>query len=197
MLDIENLKKEVNEAVSQRIVNLSKINYQKLIQDAGEEYDKFPTIWIDEYELMTQRSNEIIELSDNHFQFLFDYNYERVICSFGKTRPTDNRRDKKRQSGFIPGFTKYYKNKDRGHFLSHCQGGGMDINFFPQDKEINRGWNDAGKIYRQMERFCAKNSGVFCFARPLYHIENTGWIPQQIEYGIIVDRTCLAVVFPN
>ncbi len=207
MSDLYILGIAIDEAVSSNVVQLSNIDYDtpySCVKSESKERNfellianYFSKIWLDEYARITQTSNEILEFSDGHYQCLFDYNYERVVCFFGVSQPATNVREKKRQSGFIPGFTKHYPGKDRGHFLSHCQGGGMDVNFFPQNKEINRGWSDAGKIYRKMERFCSVNPGIFCFSRPLYHTGNVTWVPQQIEYGIIAHEQYHVVVFPN
>ena len=41
---------------------------------------------------------------------------------------------------------------DKGHFLGHASGGVLDINLFPQRRELNR-----------------------------------GWIPQSLEYGVLVE----------
>lgn len=207
MTNIADLWMEIDEAVSSGIIQLSDINYDIIFSRSKIKYKKegieswilneLSNTWIAAYNKTIQISNEILKFSDGHYQCLFDYNYERVICFFCISQPTKDARDKKRQAGFIPGFTSYYHGKDRGHFLSHCQGGGMDVNFFPQKKEINRGWSAAGKIYRKMERFCSKNHGIICFSRPLYEANNITWDPEQIEYGIIDHAQFRVVVFPN
>lgn len=207
MADTTNLWREIDEAVASGIIQLSDIDYDMIYSRAKTEcreedieswiLNKLSNVWIDAYNEMIQTSNEILEFSDGHYQCLFDYNYERVVCFFGVSQPTTDARDKKRQVGFIPSFTHHYHGKDRGHFLSHRQGGGMDVNFFPQKKEINRGLSDAGRIYRKMERFCSKNPGIFCFSRPLYETNNVTWDPEQIEYGIVDYEQYRVVVFPN
>ncbi len=207
MTDTTNLWREIDEAVASGIIQLSNIDYDMLYSRAKTECRKeeieawvlneLSNVWIDAYNEMIQTSNEILEFSDGHYQCLFDYNYERVVCFFGLSQSTTDARDENRQAGFIPDFTHHYHGKERGHFLSHCQGGGMDVNFFPQKKEINRGWSDAGKIYRKMERFCSKNPGIFCFSRSLYETNNVTWDPDQIEYGIVDHEQYRVVVFPN
>ena len=207
MVRVKDFWNEVDEAVVSGVVLPSDIDYEMIFVPVKAEcrnennkllyVGKCSNAWLNAYKKMTQASNEILEFSDGHYQCIFDYNYERVVSFFGVSQPTTNPREIKRQTGFIPGFTKHYPGKDRGHFLSHCQGGGMDVNFFPQKKEINRGWSDAGKIYRKMERFCSINPGVFCFSRPLYDIENLTWVPQQIEYGIFFQGQYRVVIFPN
>jgi hypothetical protein len=44
---------------------------------------------------------------------------------------------------------------------------GLDVNLFPQRREVNRGWSDEGKLFRKMERYAAEHPGTFCFARPI------------------------------
>src|ERR1019366_8678581 len=72
---------------------------------------------------------------------------------------------------------------DRGHFLSHAAGGELDINLFPQRRELNRGWSPQGKVFRQMERSVANNPGTFHFHRALY--DDDTWIPCRLEYGVL------------
>jgi hypothetical protein len=69
---------------------------------------------------------------------------------------------------------------DRGHFMSLRQGGGYDMNLFPQLAAVNSGHGRWGE-YRVMENECAKKPGTFCFSRPIYTDET--WIPCEIEYG--------------
>lgn len=156
------------------------------------------TFWVDEYLRAMSKRPEIVEFSDSAYSFLFDYDHERVVVAFGETREPAGSRDAARQKGFIPSFTKFYPNKDRGHFLSHASGGLMDVNFFPQKKEINRGWSPAGKIYRAMEKHCASHSGTFVFSHPIYTAADPGWDPEQLEYGFYDhDREFRAILFPN
>src|SRR5215510_664166 len=58
-------------------------------------------------------------------------------------------------------------NRDRGHFIAHSIGGGLDVNVFWQDRDLNRGWSPEGKIFRQMETYCQEHPGTFCFSRPI------------------------------
>lgn len=41
----------------------------------------------------------------------------------------------------------------------------------------------AGKIYRQMERYCAEHPGTFCFNRALYNDNSNR--PFAIEFGLL------------
>lgn len=85
---------------------------------------------------------------------------------------------------------------DRGHFMSHRQGGGLDINLFPQRADINQGHGVQGAEYRSMEKSCVAHQGVFCFSRPIY-IDDT-WVPDELEYGVIQGPGRIDVKkFPN
>lgn len=78
---------------------------------------------------------------------------------------------------------------DIGHFIAHAVGGLPDINTFPQNRFLNRGWSMEGKKYRQMERYVAAHPGIFFFSRPVYSDES--WIPRYLEMGILVPRAWL------
>lgn len=85
---------------------------------------------------------------------------------------------------------------DRGHFISHGQGGGLDVNLFPQRADINQGRSALGRTYRAMERRCASQAGIFCFSRPIY--SDRSWVPAQLEYGLVEGLQLPEVrVFPN
>lgn len=71
---------------------------------------------------------------------------------------------------------------DRGHFMSHRQGGGTDINLFPQLANVNQGKSVEGKVYRAMEKACVAHQGIFCFSRPIYTDDT--WVPSELEYGV-------------
>jgi len=73
---------------------------------------------------------------------------------------------------------------DRGHFLGHASGGVLDINLFPQKRDLNRGWSQEGKLFRQMERYVAMHSRLFFYHRPIYG--DCTWIPMRLEYGLLM-----------
>lgn len=83
-----------------------------------------------------------------------------------------------------------------GHFMSHCIGGGFDVNLFSQARELNRGISEQGKLYRQMERHCYDNPGTFCFCRPVY--ADPTCVPTWLEFGLVrSDGTLWVEVFEN
>jgi hypothetical protein len=92
-------------------------------------------------------------------------------------------------------FKTYGQFYDRGHFMSHRQGGGLDINLFPQRADINQGHGRLGKRYRKMEKACVADQ-VFCFSRPVY--DDDSWVPVSLEYAVCYHRNRWSVeVFPN
>ena len=45
---------------------------------------------------------------------------------------------------------------DNGHFMSHLAGGSIDLNLFPQRRDVNRGWGEWAR-FRIMEKYIAQN----------------------------------------
>lgn len=78
-------------------------------------------------------------------------------------------------------FTHFGKHYDKGHFIAHYSGGPIDINLFPQRRDVNRGWSEEGKRYRTMERHIASHPGTFVFSRPIY--KDYSCCPHFIEFG--------------
>jgi hypothetical protein len=75
--------------------------------------------------------------------------------------------------------------RDKGHFIAHAIGGGLDINVFSQAGGLNRGISEQGKVYRLMERYCYDNAGTFCFSRPVY--DDATSIRRWVEFGLLRD----------
>ena len=86
--------------------------------------------------------------------------------------------------------------RDKGHFIAHAIGGGLDMNIFSQARGLNRGISEQGKVYRLMERYCYENAGTFCFSRPVY--DDATSIPRWVEFGLLQDDGSLWIeVFEN
>ena len=73
---------------------------------------------------------------------------------------------------------------DKGHFICHGAGGGGDWNLFPQLRSLNRGWSEAGKLYRKMDAFVAAHEGTMFFSRPIY-IDGS-LCPTLLDYGVLM-----------
>lgn len=156
-----------------------------------------PDAWIGNYVKTTKGRTEIYQFVDHGFEYLFDIAHQRVVVAFGLSEKSTAKRDSSRMRGFLGGSIadQYGGRTDKGHIMSHRQGGGMDVNLFPQRPDVNRG-RGAHKQYRALERYCAANSGTFCFSRLLY--DDDSWVPETIEYGIVPEGGALTIQqFPN
>lgn len=158
--------------------------------------------WNDAYRAMFP----IAQLSDIHIDFAvfeFDELNERVTLAYSLSVEQLMKRDSNRMRGFVNVnelVRKIMGGKafvaDKGHFLGHASGGVLDINLFPQRRELNRGWSPEGKRFRQMERYVEEHPITFFYHRPLYNDDS--WIPHYLEYGILVESTTWWVeVFQN
>jgi hypothetical protein len=164
--------------------------------------DVLPELWCDAYRQMTPTPTHILQFADHGFEYLFDFSSElvsagtvpeekavedRVVAVFGRSNPGPEKRDASRMRGFLGASAEVFgENVDKGHFMGHALGGGLDVNLFPQRREINRGWSKRGKVFRAMECYCAEHPGTFCFSRPLY--DDRSWWPCTIEYGLLTEE---------
>ena len=57
---------------------------------------------------------------------------------------------------------------DRGHLIPHLSGGEFGPNIFRQDRKVNRGWSEAGKRYRSLEREAASTPRAFYLGHLIY-----------------------------
>jgi hypothetical protein len=109
---------------------------------------------------------------------------DRVIGVLGTSTPMRRRR----RGSFPDGWLEVAEeldgsNRDKGLFNAHSIGGALDVNVFSQNRNLNRGVSEQGKIYRQMERYCYEHPGTFCFSRPIY--ADTTSIPRWLEFGLL------------
>lgn len=149
--------------------------------------------WCAEYRNASD-SAEIVEVVLVPGVFLFDLIAERVVLAYAISSAPEHARDASRMRGFPDvgiGFRHVTGDAadraDRGHFLCHAAGGGLDMNLFPQRRELNRGWSEEGKRFRRMERHVASHGGIFYFHRPMY--DDATWVPARLEYGVLLDDT--------
>jgi hypothetical protein len=143
-----------------------------------------PPLWCEAYETMPGSGGEIVAVEQGSYTYLFDLVAERVVVAYGLSAKAVGKRDASRMRGFLGRMSDRFAGRgDKGHIMSHAQGGGMDINLFPQRADINRGRSLQGRLYREMERACAANPGSFCFSRLLY--DDPSWVPHEIEYGVL------------
>jgi hypothetical protein len=162
--------------------------------------DDMPYAWIERYRRRCNGPTNVLEVTASGFDDLFDFCSElpenaredRPVAAYGMSRAPEQKRNASR----IRGFPASDDRGDRGHFIAHSAGGGLDINVFHQDPELNRGWSAEGKRYREMERYCAEHEGTFFFSRPIYVDRSAR--PAEIEFGILLPSLSFWVeVFAN
>ncbi len=157
--------------------------------------DVLPDLWHKKYQAMTPDETFIQTMSrdftlafdvqsHNPYQTDDDFIEDRVVVFYGLSKKSEVKRDSTRLAGYLRGVYGWTdKDTDKGHFIGHSLGGGVDENIFPQKKEVNRGHSVGGKVYRAMETYCAQNEGTFCFSRPIYCDFSTR--PFVLEYGVL------------
>ena len=153
--------------------------------------------WIAAYRSATAWTTEVLEIAQGELVFLFDAaptlkhapesGDDRVVALWGRSRSPEQRRDRARLAGFLPNPLAWSRaGLDRGHFVAHAAGGGLDLNLFPQLSALNRGRSQQGRLWRQMENYAARHCGTPLFVRPIYG--DSGWRPEAVELGLLVDE---------
>jgi hypothetical protein len=178
-------------------------DYQRLAVEHGatsDTWDAFVRValvepWLRAYRQATPWRAHVLEISQAALTYLFDAaptmdgldaGNDRVVAVWGHSKRADGPRDRGRQSGFIPNPPTWsHAGRDRGHFVAHAAGGGMDMNFFPQAAGLNRGRTPQGRRWKAMERHAIDHPGTALFVRPAY-VDAT-WIPATIDFGLLMD----------
>lgn len=170
---------------------------------------ELPYEWYDNYKQNCNHSHNVVRVKHRTFEYIFDecsltqnVVEARLIAVIGFSEPpTKSRyRDDLRLRGWIgPTTTTFGENRDKGHFIAHSIGGdvdGMEMNVFPQNRLLNRGHSEEGKLFVEMEKYCARNPGTLCFNRPFYSDDSAQ--PSSFEYGVLkTDLTLWVNVFDN
>jgi hypothetical protein len=171
--------------------------------------------WKLSYEKNTVRVTDLFIITHKTFSYLYDdyatleltgkappdaSHEARVVAAYGISAPQRMDRDNFRLNGWVGRTETLFGSQwDKGHFIAHSIGGAVDkceLNVFVQNRKLNRGWSAQGKLYRQMEKFCFRNPGAFCFSRPLYSDGSAK--PRWLEYGILKpDGTLWIEIFDN
>ena len=139
---------------------------------------------------------ELVTFSDGANDCLFDATNERTALMYGRSKTTPvNSRD----TPYHQGYPRAGDGYDKGHALSHAQGGlEGGPNYFKQKRSVNQRRSDAGNLWRDIETYLAANAGVFAFVRLIYRPGETGEMPFEAEYGILNGPSQFrAVIFPN
>ena len=174
---------------------------------AGEDLIRFwaeqlPYFCRDGYLARTLRPTEILRFHYETFGYVFDnytlleaqgivpyspFEEDRLIVACGRSKPGKRSRDDYRLRGWV-GKTEHVFGKewDKGHYIAHSLGGavdGLESNVFVQRRDLNRGWSEEGKRFREMETYCFRHAGTFCFARPIY-TDGTAR-PAFLDFGLL------------
>jgi hypothetical protein len=168
--------------------------------------------WRDLYVATVAHVTNIVCFQFRTFEYIFDlyseleatgevpYNQtvqDRVVAVLGTSARTEEMRDAGRLRGWVGPTEEFVgAERDKGHFMAHCIGGGLDVNVFSQERRLNRGWSPQGKIYRQVETYCYEQPGTFCFSRPVY--ADSSSVPRWLEFGLLkTDQSLWVEVFNN
>ena len=148
------------------------------------------------YVAQTGGSPELLTFSDGANECLFDYTNERTVIMWGRSRTVPpNSRDNSYHGGYPRAGDGY----DKGHALSHAQGGlEGGPNYFKQRATVNRRLSETGHLWRDIETFLAANAGVLAFVRLIYAPGDLGEKPANVEYDVLAGRGQFrSVIFPN
>jgi hypothetical protein len=161
--------------------------------------EHLPSAWLDVYRDLTPHPINVQRVIESGFTYVYDWYSQfevtgkipfskdvedRMVGALGFSRKGTERRNVARQRGWVGPTEKHWgKENDKGHFVAHTLGGGLEINVFVQRRDLNRGWSTEGKLYRSMEKFCWENPGTFFFHRPFY--SDCTSRPSALEFGVL------------
>lgn len=162
--------------------------------------------WLAAYRAETPWATDIQEICLDGLVFLFDAartlkqlpetGDDRVVAVWGRSRLPTQKRDRARMAGLLPSPQRWSgSGLDRGHFVAHGAGGGLDLNLFPQLGTLNRGWSRQGRLWRRMERYAASYPGTPLFVRPIYRDDS--WRPSVLEFGLLIEHRLHVETFFN
>ena len=185
------------------------IDYQALIKDAKTIQEKrnclgngVTELATDIYERLIQRPTLVDEIQYNSFWYGFD-NYswlelkgkaplseeieDRVVFVVGSSAP-QAAESKKKTSSWLRGLIgktglRFGPQYDKGHFMARRNGGGSQLNIFPQRRDVNRPRSDQGKLFLKMETYCHQHPKTLCFCRPIYLQESLR--PDAYDFGLL------------
>jgi hypothetical protein len=197
------------------------IDYESLLSAArkysGVEFaqllcEELPFKWRDAYVSSVARPTNLVRFQFRTFVYICDiysqleatgevpYDQtieDRVVAVLGTSARAEEKRDTSRSGGWVgPTEELLGTERDRGHYMAHCIGGGLDVNVFSQERCLNRGRSPQGRIYRQMETYCYQQPGTFFFSRPIYADGSS--VPRWLEFGVLrCDQSLWVEAFDN
>ena len=167
------------------------IDYRALLKDAKTMQEKrnclgngVTELATDIYKRLIKRPTLVDEIEYGSFWYGFD-NYswlelkgkvplsdeieDRVIYVVGSSTPQAAESARKASSwlkGLIgPTGQRFGPQYDKGHFMARRNGGGSQLNIFPQRRDVNRPWSNEGKVFLAMETYCHQHPKTLCFNR--------------------------------
>ncbi len=154
-------------------------------------------MWCKKYLVSSAPTAHLLRFKDCGFEYIFDLAShsqssvdestpaDRVVVTFGYSVPTKAGRDSSRMRSFIGPSSRLGSQTDKGHFMSHASGGGLDVNLYPQRRDFNqrRKANPRSYVYYDMEKLTRDEPGTFYFNRPIY--TDYSWRPALIEFGVV------------
>jgi len=193
-------------------VVLSSARAEGVIDVARFLQEQLPLHWRDAYLKTVGHETNLVRFRHRTFDYICDlysqlefsgevpFNQtiaDRVVAVIGTSSEADATREPGRMRGWAAPTEEFLDGvRDKGHFMAHCIGGGLDVNVFAQERNLNRGWSAQGKIYRQMENYCYEQLGTLCFSRPIYADGSN--VPRWLEFGCLkTDETLWVEVFDN
>jgi hypothetical protein len=127
------------------------------------------------YRSSVQRDCEILEFAQENAHFIFDASghslhdgEDRTILAWAKTQKPAMLRESAYQRGYPLPSVCAGRALDRGHYIPHSGGGLFGPNMYPQDRALNRGWSQEGRLFRSIEGVAASHTGALYFVRPRY-----------------------------
>lgn len=160
--------------------------------------------WMAAYRQQSGRPTNITEMWSNEFSYLVDLEgsdhcdgrgpqppgvFPRTVVAFGRSKPPGRERktdDLRLRRWMGPTRDVMGQARDKGHFIAFSLGGDViagEPNIFAQRRDLNRGWSEPGKVFRQMEALAASIPGTMFFHRPIYLTESD--VPDFLEVGLI------------
>jgi DNA/RNA non-specific endonuclease len=183
------------------------IDYRRLHETSGsadELGDRLSDAWSAAYLASTggEPGDLVVVDPGNGFDYTFDLAGSlggdpcgwppRVVGVWGRSRPGPHPTDAARMRGHPrPGRG----DDDRGHLVARAAGGGYDINLVPMAASLNRGWSEAGRRFRSMERRAAARPGSLYFVRCVYDGDTDR--PCRFDVGVVVAGELDVESFPN
>ncbi len=123
---------------------------------------------------------ELLMFSDGANDCLFDATNKRTVLMYGRSKTTPAN---SRETPYHQGYSRAGDGYEKGHAISHAQGGlEGGPNYFKQKRTVNQRRSAAGNLWRDIETYLATNAGVFAFCTS--HLQTGGNRRNAIRGGV-------------